>query len=74
MLNNKKQGGENILQFKDLKGKNKSQLEDLLLEKQDNLLFGYKMIQQGTPKSALAEEIWKTEQEISIIECKLKRK
>lgn len=46
----------------------------MLLEKQDNLLFGYKMIQQGTPKSALAEEIWKTEQEISIIECKLKRK
>lgn len=63
-----------MLRLIDLKGKSKSQLEDMLLEKQDDLLFGYKLIQQGTPKSALAEEIWKIEQEISIIERALKRK
>ncbi|NWN98438.1 MAG: hypothetical protein HLX45_13190 [Bacillus sp. (in: Bacteria)] len=62
------------MHFINLKGKSKSQLEDMLLEKQDDLLFAYKLIQQGTPKSALAEEIWKIEQEISIIERKLKRK
>lgn len=65
---------ENMLRLTDLKGKSKSQLEDMLLEKQDDLLFGYKLIQQGTPKSALAEEIWKIEQEISIIERALKKK
>jgi len=61
------------LRFADLKEKGKLELENMLLERQDNLLFGFKMIQQGTPKSSLAKEMRKIEQEISIIERKLKR-
>ncbi len=74
MSNNKKQVGENALRFVNLKGKSKSELENMLLERQDNLLFGFKMIQQGTAKSSLAKEMRKIEQEISIIERKLKRR
>ena len=61
------------MRFADLKEKGKLELENMLLERQDNLLFGFKMIQQGTPKSSLAKEMRKIEQEISIIERKLKR-
>ncbi|WP_143088230.1 hypothetical protein [Halolactibacillus alkaliphilus] len=74
MQRNKKQGDENTLRFADLKEKGKLDLENMLLERQDYLLFGIKLIQQRTPKSLLVKEMWKIEQEISIIERKLKRR
>ncbi|GEN57791.1 hypothetical protein GCM10012290_23620 [Halolactibacillus alkaliphilus] len=62
------------MRFADLKEKGKLDLENMLLERQDYLLFGIKLIQQRTPKSLLVKEMWKIEQEISIIERKLKRR
>lgn len=61
------------MKFSDLKGKSRDELEDMLLERQDNLLYGYKMINRGeATEGELAEEIKQIEQEIDIIERKLK--
>lgn len=61
-----------MLRFVDLKGKSKDELYDMLMTRLDDLLFAYKLIQQGVPELELSEQIRETEREISIIERKLK--
>lgn len=61
-----------MLQFVDLKGKSKDELYDMRMTRLDDLLFAYKLIQQGELESELSEQMRKTEREISIIERKLK--
>ena len=57
----------------DLKRKTKDELEDMLIERQDNLLFGYKMISRGeATEKELEETIKQLEHEISIIKRRLK--
>lgn len=57
-----------------LEGKSKSELEDMLIEQKDNLLFGYKMISRGEATEAeLEEEMKQVDRQIDMIEKKLKR-
>lgn len=57
-----------------LEGKSKSELEDMLIEQKDNLLFGYKMISRGEATEAeLEEEMKQVDRQIDMIEKKIKR-
>lgn len=59
----------------DLKGKIKDELEDMLIERKDNLLFGYKMISRGeATEEELYDQFKKIEKEIDVLERKLKRR
>lgn len=62
------------MKFSDLKGKSKEELEEMLTERLDNLLYGYKLIYRGTPEEELKEQMQLIEQEIDIIERKLKKR
>ena len=59
----------------DLKEKTRDELEDMLIERQDNLLFGYKMLSRGEAiEEDLRDQFKEIEQEIDVIERKLKRR
>ena len=57
----------------DLKGKTRDELEGMLIERQDNLLFGYKMISRGeATEEEIRDQFKEIEQEIDVLERKLK--
>jgi len=57
----------------DLRGKTRDELEDMLLDRQDNLFFGYKMLMhKEATEEELEEQTKQLEKEISILERKLK--
>ena len=58
-----------------LKGKTRDELEDMLIERKDNLLFGYKMISRGeSTEEELYDQFKQIEKEIDVLERKLKRR
>jgi hypothetical protein len=55
------------------KEKTKDELENMLIERQENLFFGYKMINRGeVTEKEREEEMNLLEQEISILERMIK--
>ncbi|WP_179874482.1 hypothetical protein [Bacillus sp. AFS002410] len=56
-----------------LKVKTRNELENMLIERQSNLLFGYKIISRGeATEGELAQVMKQLEKEIDILERKLK--